>query len=148
MFLLSDLLADIPSIRKMAANKQIHLSVTIPDNTLITGDRNIISTILRNLLTNAVKFTASGGTVSLTVEAGADGKYSFAVSDNGVGMSRDQIQKLFRLDSALSRKGTGGEQGTGLGLIVCSELLEKHGTTLNVESEVGKGSKFWFEVKA
>ena len=130
----------------MAANKQIHLSVTIPDNTLITGDRNIIATILRNLLTNAVKFTASGGTVSLTVEATADGKHSFTVSDNGVGMTAEQIQNLFRLDSAQSRKGTSDEQGTGLGLIVCSELLEKHNSRLHVESEERKGSRFWFEV--
>jgi Signal transduction histidine kinase len=61
-------------------------------------------------------------------------------------MSREQIDKLFRLDSARSRQGTAGEQGSGLGLIVCRELVEKHGSVLNMESEEGKGSRFWFEV--
>ena len=68
------------------------------------------------------------------------------VSDTGTGMSREQAQKLFRLDSAQSRKGTSAEQGTGLGLIICRELLEKHKTTLHVASEEGKGSRFWFEI--
>jgi len=63
-------------------------------------------------------------------------------------MSKEQVDNLYRLDSAASRNGTDGEKGSGLGLIVCKELLEKHGSRLNVESEVGKGSRFWFEVTA
>ena len=106
----------------------------------------MLSTVVRNLLTNAVKFTASGGTVSLSVEPAAKGKHIVSVSDNGLGMSREQLQQLFRLNSSHSRKGTSGEQGSGFGLIVCRELVEKHGTTLNMESEEGKGSRFWFEL--
>jgi signal transduction histidine kinase len=121
---------------------------------------------VRNLLSNAVKFTPAGGTVTLSVEpVGVDGKhlpadetvtlpvepcgegkYTVAVSDTGIGMDSDQLGKLFRLDSARSRKGTAGEQGSGLGLIVCKDLLEKHGSVLHVESEAGKGSTFWFIV--
>jgi signal transduction histidine kinase len=128
----------------------------MPDAALITGDADILTTVVRNLLTNAVKFTNAGGTVTLDVSprdcrdvAGnvSTGGYIVSVSDTGVGMSREQIGKLFIIDSAHSRKGTSGEQGSGLGLIVCREMLAKHGTTLHVESEEGKGSRFWFEVK-
>ena len=69
-----------------------------------------------------------------------------SVTDTGIGMSDDQINNLFHLDSAHSRRGTAGEQGSGLGLIVCKELLEKHNTFLHVESEAGKGSRFWFAI--
>ena len=83
---------------------------------------------------------------SQNVESAITG-YTVSVSDTGVGMSAEQIDKLFRLDSARSRKGTAGEQGSGLGLIVCRELLEKHGSDLHVESEEGKGSTFRFQLK-
>jgi signal transduction histidine kinase len=152
--------ADIAMIRKMAENKGITLAVAIPDDALVTGDYNILSTVVRNLLTNAVKFTSAGGTVSLeaspnpskggefTPPSGElEGAFIVSVSDTGTGMSREQIGKLFRMDSAHSRTGTSGEQGSGLGLIVCREMLEKHGSELKVESEEGKGSRFWFELK-
>jgi signal transduction histidine kinase len=71
---------------------------------------------------------------------------TLSVSDTGIGMTPEETDNLFRIDSMPSRKGTIGEQGTGLGLIVCKELLKKHGSVLNVESEEGKGSKFWFEI--
>jgi len=147
-FTISDLLENLTLIRKMAENKGITLSTQIPQTGLITCDGNMFSTVIRNLLTNAVKFTSAGGQVTLAIEANDNGQYTISVSDNGIGMSREQIQKLFMLDNTQSRKGTSGEEGTGLGLIVCREMLEKHETTLNVESEVGKGSKFWFELKA
>jgi len=113
---------------------------------IINGDSNIIATIIRNLLTNAIKFTASGGQVALTVEPSENGKYTITVSDTGTGMSEEQLQNLFKLDSTFHRKGTADEQGSGLGLIVCKELLEKHGSVLHVESEEGKGSTFLFEI--
>jgi signal transduction histidine kinase len=132
----------------MAENKNIAFSVQIPENTIITADSNILATVIRNLLTNAVKFTPSGGQVTLSVKLTADNTYSFTVSDTGTGMSEKRLQTLFRLDSAHSQRGTAGEQGSGLGLIVCRELLEKHGTTLHVESEEDKGSKFWFIISS
>ena len=139
--------SDISLARTMCEKKGITLRVAIPDHAQITGDGNMLSTVVRNLLTNAVKFTAAGGTVSLTVEPASSGKHIVNVCDTGTGMTKEQISDLFRLDSTHSRKGTAGEQGTGLGLIVCKELLEKHGSELHVESEVGKGSRFWFELK-
>ena len=76
----------------------------------------------------------------------AGASFIISVTDTGVGMTAEQIQNLFRLDKMHSQQGTAGEQGTGLGLIVCKEFLEKHGSVLHVESEPGKGSRFWFTV--
>jgi signal transduction histidine kinase len=146
-FVLTDLLPNLSLIRKMASNKNIAFTVQIPENTLITADSNILATVIRNLLINAVKFTPSGGQVMLSVEATANSIYTFTVSDTGIGMSKEQINNLFRLDSTHSQRGTAGEQGSGLGLIVCRELLEKQGATLLVESEEEKGSKFSFKLK-
>jgi signal transduction histidine kinase len=147
---LFDLVAGLKSgigvIQSMANEKEIRLDMQMPAPALITGDERMFDTVVRNLLVNAVKFTAHGGTVTLAVEPAAAGKYIVAVSDTGIGMSREQKQNLFRLDSAQSGTGTAGEQGSGLGLIVCKELLEKHGATLHVESEEGTGSRFWFEI--
>ena len=137
---------DIALIRKMAESKNIILKVHSPDHVLVTGDINILLTVIRNLLTNAVKFTPVGGEVSLAIETTYNGKHTITVSDTGIGMTPEEKNNLFRIDHSLSRKGTLGEQGTGLGLIVCNNMLKKHGSTLFVESEEGKGSKFWFEI--
>jgi len=145
--------SDISLIRNMSENKGINFNVTIPENALVTGDSNMLVTVVRNLLTNAVKFTASGGTIRLDILSCRDAvrhdsaaSCTIAVSDTGVGMNEEQMRNLFSLDNVHSGHGTAGEQGSGLGLIVCKELLEKHGTTLHVESEEGKGSKFWFDI--
>jgi len=160
-FTLSDLLSDTTLIRNMAKNKGITLVLPESQDALITGDRNMLSTVVRNLLTNAVKFTPAGGTVTLEAsqapsnspERGENsppvegsGVVRISVTDTGVGMNEEQIRNLFRLDSRQSRRGTADEQGSGLGLIVCKELLEKHGSELQVESEEGKGSRFWFTI--
>jgi signal transduction histidine kinase len=136
---------DLEVIKSMAERKDIDFKVAAPPSAIITGDENMLVTVVRNLLTNAVKFTGAGGNVSLRI-TGCNGKYIVAVSDTGVGMAQEQLQNLFRIDRQHLRKGTAGEQSSGLGLIVCKEMLEKHGSRLNVESEEGKGSKFWFEV--
>ena len=158
---IADVLPDISLIRKMAENKGISFTAEIPQNALVTCDRNMLSTVIRNLLTNAIKFTPSGGTVILKAslspskgggfsppkgELEGAGAFTFSIADNGTGMSHEQIQNLFRIDKAHSRQGTAGEQGSGLGLIVCKEFLEKHNSVLHVESEEGKGCRFWFTV--
>lgn len=145
-FAIDNLLSDLSLIRNMAENKGITFTTQIPKDGLVTCDSNMLTTVVRNLLTNAVKFTSAGGTVSLSAEQTGKGNYAISVSDTGIGMSSEQISQLFHLDKAHSRNGTAGEQGSGLGLIVCQELLEKHDSTLHVESEEGKGSRFWFEV--
>jgi signal transduction histidine kinase/Flp pilus assembly protein TadD len=144
---------DIDLIKNAAARKGVTFNCEMPEILIITGDRNMLVTVVRNLLTNAVKFTATGGSVILNISSGGDGRmqyaptgYAVSVSDTGSGMNAEQIENLFRLDRKTSQKGTAGESGSGLGLIVCRELLEKHGSQLQIESEVGKGSRFWFEL--
>jgi signal transduction histidine kinase len=149
--------SDIGIIKNMAENKEVALNVQMPQQTFVTGDCDMLVTVIRNLLANAVKFTAKGGTVTLEASpiplpsaspsGFKGGEFTISVSDTGTGMTPEQVQILFKLDKQQSRKGTVGEQGTGLGLIVCQEMLEKHGSVLKVESEVGKGSRFWFELK-
>ena len=132
-------------IRNMAERKDVKLTVQIPDDAVIKGDRNMLTTVVRNLLTNAVKFTPKGGEVSLDIIS-ADSGYLVSINDTGTGMNDEQLRDLLRIDSRQSKPGTVGEQGSGLGLIVCKELLEKHGCKLNAESVPGKGSRFWFIV--
>jgi len=151
-------------IKNMAEAKDITFNVRMPEAAIVTGDYNMISTVVRNLLTNAVKFTAKSGTITLDISVmtccrdainrtdathrvSVSAGFSISITDTGTGMSSEQIQNLFRLDRQHSRKGTAGEQGSGLGLIVCKELLQKHGSQLYIESEEGKGSRFCFELK-
>ena len=136
---------DIGLVKSMAERKAIDCEVQMPSEAVITGDQKMITTVVRNLLTNAVKFTATGGNVSLEITE-CNGKYTVAVSDTGTGMTQEQQQNLFRIDRQQTREGTAGEQSSGLGLIVCRDMLQKHGSTLKVESEEGKGSRFWFEM--
>jgi signal transduction histidine kinase len=140
----SVLQGEISLIRNMADSKGVAFDVGIPDGTLVNADSRMFSVIVRNLLTNAVKFTGKDGNVALAVEKTSADKCTVTVSDTGMGMTTDQLRNLFRIDNPSSTSGTSGEQGTGLGLTVCKELVEKHGSTLHVDSEPGKGSRFWF----
>ena len=133
--------ADISLIRKMSENKGITFIVQMPDDVLVTGDGNMLATVVRNLLTNAVKFTAEGGQINLDISP-CDTGYAVSVADTGIGFdSRDVARNV-----STTRRGTAGEQASGLGLIVCKELLEKHGSVLQVESKEGEGSRFWFGI--
>lgn len=134
-------------MRAGAAQKQITLQNQIPEDLDAYADHNMVDTILRNLLSNALKFTYSGGTVQ--VSATTDHQFvSIAVTDTGAGIPAEQIPGLFRIDVRHSRAGTAGEKGTGLGLILCYELVKKHGGDLRVQSTVGKGSTFTFTLPA
>jgi len=145
------LLPDICVIKNMAESKDIAFEIQMPQTAIITADQNMLTTIVRNLLSNAVKFTAAGGTVIFEIKAFGDkeikggGGYIVSITDTGIGMTSEQIQNLFHLDRRQTYEST-GEHGTGLGLIVCREMLEEHGRKLYVESEKDKGSRFWFEI--
>jgi len=149
--LIAALQPDIDVVKSMAERKTITFEAMTPPTLLITCDKNMLITVVRNLLTNAVKFTETGGKVTLDISPGRDAArhvstYTFTVTDTGVGMTQEQMQNLFRIDRQQTREGTAGEHSSGLGLIVCRDLLQKHGSTLNIESEIGIGSRFWFEV--
>jgi signal transduction histidine kinase len=107
----------------------------------------MVDTIVRNLLSNALKFTDAGGTIEVT--ALQDKSFvEVAVSDTGIGMNQESIDKLFRIDVKSTRPGTAGEKGTGLGLILCKELVEKNGGEIGVESKIGEGTTFVFTLPA
>jgi PAS domain S-box-containing protein len=120
------------------------LTIHIPENLLVFADINMIGSMIRNLVSNAVKFTPKGGHVIISAYYDTHNNVEISVQDNGIGMSNDLIGKLFLLDENTSRKGTDKETGTGLGLILCKEFIEKHHGKIWVESEVGKGSTFHF----
>ncbi|MDY0092087.1 MAG: hybrid sensor histidine kinase/response regulator [Candidatus Vecturithrix sp.] len=126
-----------------AEQKQIHLHNTIQAQTFVYADYSMINTVIRNLTSNALKFTSPGDQVRLSATV-ADQQVEVAVSDTGVGIPADILPTLLRIDTHHTQVGTAGEKGTGLGLVLCKELIEKNGGQLWVESEIGKGSTFKF----
>jgi len=145
------ILPTIDLINNMATEKGITLNVTIPEKSIVFCDRNMLTTVIRNLLTNAIKYTNKEGIVALEIsilssKETATPKYNFSISDTGIGINEEQIKNIFSLERTQSQKGTSGEIGSGLGLIVCRDLLQIQKSKLNIESEVGKGSRFWFEI--
>src|SRR5665648_246096 len=130
-------------LNDMARNKNIEIKCTFPENLMIVADKNMIRTILRNLISNAIKYTHKNGTVELMALI-SQNEVEISVSDNGIGMTKETMAKLFRIDANHSTYGTENEKGTGLGLILCKEFVEKHHGKIWVESIVGVGSKFKF----
>lgn len=133
-------------LSKTAENKNIKLITPEFFNLSIIADRNSISTVIRNLISNALKFTLPGGEVRVEVNESSD-MVMISVVDTGVGMSEEVVSKLFRIDKKHSTKGTADEKGTGLGLILCKEFVEKNGGTISVQSKENQGSKFTFTVQ-
>ena len=121
------------------------IQVELPENRELTinADRDMFRLVVRNLLSNAVKFTNNGGRIIVSVEDN-NSYIQASVKDNGVGISQDNIKRLFYTHTSFTTRGTGNEKGTGLGLILCREIIEKHGGRIWVESEPGKGSVFAF----
>jgi len=128
-----------------AVNKQIQLTGTIEKNTFIKADKNMINTILRNLVSNAIKFTGLNGKINVNAKV-ADDSTIVSVSDTGIGLDKEDIEKLFRIDVQFVTKGTAQEAGTGLGLVICKEMIEKHQGKIWVESAKFKGSTFYFSI--
>jgi ligand-binding sensor domain-containing protein/signal transduction histidine kinase len=124
-----------------ASRKNIAIVTDFQPCRKITGDVNMISTILRNLLTNALKYTHRNGEIVVGSDE-SEGFCILSVKDNGIGITPDKVKSLFSIDAARKTKGTDQEPGTGLGLILCRELIEKHGGRIEVASELGKGSNF------
>ena len=144
--MITALQTDINIIKSMAEQKNITFETLLPEKAVIDADENMFVIAVRNLLTNAVKFTAKGGKIILEISPCSNSKYLISIADTGIGMSEKQLNSMFRLDKVNSQTGTAGEKGTGLGLIVCKEMIEKQSSHLHIESEEGKGSKFWFEL--
>jgi signal transduction histidine kinase len=128
-----------------ARDKSISIIMDLPYKTPALADIAMLSTILRNLISNAVKFTWPGGEIIVSASQ-KNNELTVRVRDNGVGMDRETMDKLFQIEGGVSRPGTQKEKGTGLGLILCREFVEKHGGTIRVDSEPGKGSTFSFTI--
>ena len=132
-------------LKVQAQNKKITIvnenKISLP----VKVHRHSINTVVRNLLSNAIKFTKEGGTITLTAEEKGK-QFIISVTDTGVGMSPGAIQKLFLLGTKHSTLGTAKEKGTGLGLLLSKEFVEKNGGTIHVESKEDVGSKFYFTV--
>lgn len=131
--------------RATAENKSINLESQTSGPLLVMADSNMVSTVLRNLISNAIKFTSESGTIQIRTKA-ATKRVEVSVEDSGIGMSEEELGKLFGVDTSVSRKGTSGESGTGLGLLICKEFVEKHSGAIHVTSESGKGSTFSFDL--
>lgn len=131
----------ISQAQQTATNKKITLKAEFDHKSKMLLDVNMMLAIVRNLVSNALKFTPEGGKITVSTREDA-GNMEITISDTGVGMSEKTIANLFKLDSAKSTHGTNHEVGTGLGLILCKEFIDKHDGTVEVRSEVGKGSAF------
>ncbi|MFN2126756.1 MAG: sensor histidine kinase, partial [Anaerolineales bacterium] len=128
-----------------AERKGIHLKTNVSDIHTAFADKQMINTVLRNLVNNAVKFTDSGKEVELNVKK--DEKFlEIEVKDQGVGISPENLKKLFRIDVKYKTVGTSGEKGTGLGLILCYEFIHKNHGDIWCKSELGKGTSFYFTI--
>jgi signal transduction histidine kinase len=130
-------------LQSQAQNKKITIVNAAQGDLPVQAHKHSINTVIRNLISNAIKFTPAEGAITLAI-AQSNEEYTISITDTGVGMTQDILQKLFRIDSKHSTKGTADEKGTGLGLILCKDFVEKNGGKIWVKSEEGKGSVFGF----
>jgi len=129
----------------IARQKSITINKFLPDKITVFADESMIGTVLRNLISNAIKFTSKGGEINISAVKRLK-EVLVSVSDNGIGIAPQRLEKLFRIDEGDSTRGTNDEKGTGLGLILCKEFVENHGGTIGAESKEGKGSTFYFSL--
>jgi len=129
------------SLNSHAALKGIELLNSTAPDTKVFCDLNMFSTVLRNLISNAIKFTPENGRVNISADK-SETIVSIIVEDNGVGISEENLIGLFNIETHFSTRGTQNERGTGLGLIVCKEFVEKNNGSINVESKPGAGTRF------
>jgi PAS domain S-box-containing protein len=146
VYALSKIVADI--VDSQIKVKDLSLSNEINTDHKVLADKESLKTILRNIISNAVKFTPRGGKIKLVSSIVAKGFIAISVSDNGIGMPESISNSLFEISRGVSRPGTEQEPSTGLGLILCKELVEKHGGKIWVQSQEGEGSTFTFTLPA
>lgn len=137
----------VNSLLGAAMQKEINLHYKLEGDFYIYGDSSLLSQTLFNLIGNAIKFTPRGGEIIVEGKPSSDSKQMiFSVKDTGMGIKSDKLEKLFKVESKFTTEGTEGEKGSGLGLSICKEIVEKHGGKIWVESEYGKGSSFYFTI--
>jgi len=135
----------IALLKNNAEKKSITIVNATEPNIEVEADKEMIETIFRNIINNGIKFTPVGGWIKITSKKVND-NIRFLIEDNGLGIEKTNQKKLFKIDSNYKTKGTNDERGTGLGLIICKEFIDLHQGKIWVESEINKGSKFYFEL--
>jgi PAS domain S-box-containing protein len=130
----------------LAKSKGIDINLTIKKDIDLVTDKNVINTIVRNLIGNAIKFTPSGGNISIYSNFEDNDYIEISIQDTGIGMSDETKNKLFKAGENIIRPGTNKEKGTGLGLMICYEMANRLGGSIHVESELGNGSRFFFRL--
>ncbi len=136
---------NIPLLQSNAETKQIRIHKSFERNCTVFADEDMLNTIIRNLVSNAIKFTPRNGNISIVISR-KNGSIETNVIDTGVGIAPENIEKIFRIDAKIKSKGTDNEEGTGLGLILCKEFIDKHNGSIEVKSELNKGSIFTFRL--
>lgn len=131
--------------KQQLLNKEIAATKNYAPGLMVMADRFFVDTVIRNLLSNAIKFTGRGGTITLAAAASGD-EVAIEVRDTGVGLSSDEINRVFRIDEVFSKTGTENEKGTGLGLILCKEFVELMGGELEISSVKGTGTEVRFTI--
>lgn len=131
----------INSLTNNAEAKNIRINLRDNEKTVVYADEQMLKTVLRNLLSNAIKFSHQNGQIDIYTEK-SHSETTITVSDNGVGIENENIDKILDITQHYVTNGTAKEKGTGLGLMLCNEFVEKHGGIMSVESEPGKGSRF------
>jgi signal transduction histidine kinase len=135
----------VDSMSTICEQKELKIIHQVDNHLKTWGDAEMLKIVLRNLISNAVKYSYPGGLIKVSAKS-SDGFVTFEITDEGIGMTLEEQEKLFRLDSGLSRKGTASETGTGLGLVLCHEFIQTHGGRIWVNSTPGKGSIFSFNI--
>lgn len=138
--------SNVSLLKIAAAGKGINLINGLTEDIVLYADANMVNTIIRNLITNAIKFTPNGGSVTLNAEKQTDNFALISITDTGIGIPEDKIAKLFRIDTSFTTPGTSNEKGTGLGLIICKEFVDKHQGKIFVKSKAGIGTSFYFTI--
>jgi signal transduction histidine kinase len=126
-------------------HKNLHLKIHGPQDIEIFADPNMLFSVFQNLISNAIKYSRPEGTIELHVRE-IENQIEIVVSDDGIGMSQETMNRLFKVGEDISNPGTHNEKGSGLGLILCKDFVERHGGSLVVKSEQGKGSQFGIKI--
>jgi two-component system sensor histidine kinase/response regulator len=136
----------VEQMSSSAGNKNIRLQENIAENLQVFADENHLRLILRNLVSNAIKFTPAEGSITISTSQAAEGQAEITVEDTGVGMDENRLSRLFKIGEANSTNGTAGEKGTGLGLVLCKEFVEKNSGSIAVRSTEGSGTTFTIQL--
>jgi CheY-like chemotaxis protein len=132
----------VTSLMGLAKVRNIAVQSTVPAETFIDADENLIRQVFQNLIGNALKFTPAGGSITIGLKENNSDRTILEISDTGIGIPKNEIERLFKIDEKYSRKGLQGETGTGLGLPICHEIMKHHHGSIDVRSEEGRGTTF------